>query len=201
MEKTLKAWRPYDLGLKCCNKLDSFSDIGQFADWDVYWLSAISSVRAVWHILNKQDLIGTDLKLSIKSAYNESQSADPIFQEFVRNQRNRTLKDWIWDVISQDFMSGNFLSDAPSEEKFSPTHKSLVFEYSNPEKPVVNVDENLQGEDPIRLLYISLERIYEYLSKIEISIATGTFKGFYDRDLSDAYHNSILFEQAPKYYR
>lgn len=196
MQKTLKAWKAYELGLKCCNKLDGVSDISQFPDWDVYWLSAISSVRAVWHILTEQDLIGSDLRTSIKLAYKEDQSADPIFHDFVRNQRNRTVKSWTWDIISQDFMSGG-----KRGQKFVPTHKSLVFEYPNPDKPMVDVDENLQGEDPIRLLYISLERIHEYLSKIELSTALGVFNGFYEDKLVKAYYKSDFFDEAPKYYR
>jgi len=196
MAKTLRAWEPYEFCLRAFYKLHECHDFRTFIDWDIYWLSAISSVRAIWHVLSEQDLKGSKLRRKIFAEYSKENANWEILQSFVRNQRDRTLKKWKWDVVEQEFMLGGRHTN-----EFIPTHTALVFGYPNPEKQEVEVDERLQGEDPLRLLGIALDFLHRDLSMIEIALIKNIDNPFSGGVSEQEYGNSSFFGSAPNYYR
>ncbi len=177
-------------------KLHNTRDMNDFADWDIYWLASITSIRAIWHVLSEQDLKNSVIKKKLLAEYKQKRAGYDIFQGFVRNQRDRTIKKWTWDIIAQDFMVGGKRGDP-----FLATHKSLVFKYPNPTQQNVDVDKDLQGEDPIRLLGLALEFLYEDLWLMEIALDHHCSESFDSDRFKKIYYESGLVEKAPKYYR
>jgi hypothetical protein len=196
MKKSLKAWEPFDFSLRCFYELHICSDFRSFPNWDIYWLSAITSVRSIWHVLSEQDLKGDPLRHSIFMDYRDKNASWEILQSFARNQRDRTIKRWDWDVMEQEFMTGK-----RRDEEFAADHTSIIFSYSTPDRPVVNVDENLQGEDPIRLLGIALDFLHRDLSYIEIALNKNILRPFSGGVSERQYSEAPFFEDAPNYYR
>ena len=128
--------------------------------------------------------------------YKDKNASWEILQSFARNQRDRTIKRWDWDVIEQEFMTGK-----RRDEEFVLDHTSIIFAYPTPDRPVVNADENLQGEDPIRLLGIALDFLHRDLSYIEIALNKNILRPFSGGVTERQYSEAPFFEDAPNYYR
>lgn len=196
MEKTLRAWRNYELAERCFYKLHKLDSPGEFEDWDVYWTAAITSCRTIWYVLREQDLVGSNLRKLISKDYDKWAAKSNLLQSFVREQRNRTTKKGFLDITEIDVMVGQ-----PRGTPFHATHKDLIFTYSTPKKPALDVPENLQGEDPIRLLGLAIRELHEDLSVIEVSIIRKYDTPFSTMDRSRIYSESEFFSEYPDFYR
>lgn len=196
MEKTLIAWRPYELAERCFSKLHKLDSPGDFEDWDIYWTAAITSCRTIWHVLRERDLVGCNLRKSISKDYDKRAARSNLLQKFVRDQRDRTIKRGFLDVTEIDVMVGQ-----PRGTPFHATHKDLIFTYSTPKEPEVDAPENLQGEDPIRLLGFAIRELHEDLSVIEVSILREFRTPFSTMDTNQIYSESDFFSEYPDFNR
>ena len=89
----------------------------------------------------------------------------------------------------------------PKGAPFVPTHKDLMFDYPNPDRPKVNVSEDLQGEDALRLFGIAICELFENLVVIEEAIIHAIYKPFSERTLADIVSGSELCKEYPNFYR
>lgn len=195
LAKTLNAWRPYVLALKSFYKLHNLDSPGAFEDWDIYWLAALTATRSVWDTVQK-DLKGSPLRQSIFEDYNNGPAKWEIHQSFTREQRHKTLHEWTWDIVPNETTGYKWL-----EGKFVGNFTNLVFKYPTTPDETCNVHEDLQGDDPLRLLGIALTFLHRDLSVIELAIKSEIFNPFSQGNSEKLYVESGLISQAPDYYR
>ena len=193
--KTLNAWKPYNLALKSFYKLHDVDSPGAFEDWDIYWLAALTATRSVWDTV-KKDLKGSPLEQSIFVDYNNGPAKSETHQTFTRGQRNKTLHEWVWDIVPNETTAYKWLGG-----KSVGSFKGLVFKYPTTPNETCDVHENLQGDDPLRLLGIALTFLHRDLSVIEVAIKNEIFKPFSKENSEKLYADSGLIGQAPDYYR
>ncbi len=193
--ETLKAWKPYHIALRAFYKLHNLDSPGDFEDWDIYWLAAITATRAVWHRLNK-DISKHPIGKDILKDYNSGPATWKVYQEFTKGQRDRTLKNWLWDIATNEVTLNRFLSSEHLGKL-----NTLVFRYWPDENGKNDVPEGLQGEDPLRLLGIALRFLHRDLSVIEESLKRGIKFPFSETDYEKMYVESNFFNQYPDFYR
>ena len=196
MIKTLEAWEPYRISLLAFYFLHNLESPGDHKHREIYWVAAITSARAVYHVLVEQDLKGSELKRKINNSYKARASESLVLQSFVRDQRDRTIKRWIFDLEPMPVMVGK-----PRGTPFKETHKDLVFKYPNPERAEHDVDEKLQGEDAIRLLGIALDELHMNLAVVEIALAESIERPFEGTRPHSLYNLSEFLDDGPRYYR
>lgn len=193
--ETLNAWKPYYIALRAFYKLHKLDSPGDFEDWDIFWLAAITSTRAVWHRLNK-DISKHPIGKDILKDYNSGPANWEIYQEFTKGQRDRTLKDWTWDIVTNPVSSHKFLTG-----EYLGKSNELVFKYLPEHDGLDDVPESLQGEDPLRLLGIALQFLHRDLSVIEVSLKREIKFPFTKANYEKLYSESEFFSQYPDFYR
>lgn len=99
-QEQLKAREPYSLSVRVGNCLCALESPGDFEGWDIYWLAGVTALRSVWHCLWEQDRKQSDLLRAIIDDFNSVEwgAKSRILQEFVRKERDKTVKRWDWDV-------------------------------------------------------------------------------------------------------
>ncbi len=193
----LKSWDPLNLSRTCFFKLHEVKDFEDFSDWKIYWIAGITSLRSVWHVLAQQDSKHSELTKSIINDYNNGPANWEIFQSFVRNQRNRTIKQWKWDIVpievsARKWLGGEFLGE----------FTDLVFNYPKFDGDNCTVPKDLQGEDPIRLLGIAIKFLHKDLSIIELAIKSKNSQPFSENRISETeYAQSAYSKDEPHFYR
>jgi len=69
--------------------------------WRVFWVAAVTLIRAVGHVLKKVDGKDKKIKRSANAAFQKWKSENPehqIFREFIERERNNLLKEYESDV-------------------------------------------------------------------------------------------------------
>lgn len=194
--ETLKAWEPYKFALRCFYKLHNLNSPGDFEDWDIYWLSGLTATRAIWDTLKRELEKTSALENNIWENYNKGPAKWKVHQSFTKAQRHQTLHEWVWDIIAIEVSSHKWIGG-----EFLGTSRDLVFRYPTAIDNAEGVDEELQGEDPIRLLGIALNFQHENLCLIESALEQKIHNPFDIKNMHQLYCDSPFFDSAPNYYR
>ncbi len=75
------------------------------ATWRVHWVGAVALIRAVGHVLIKVDAKDASLKVAVDGSYSRwkrQRSQNAIFWDFINQERNSILKEYIFNFHPLD---------------------------------------------------------------------------------------------------
>lgn len=123
--QTLKAWEPYS---DCVDVLFLFqnSDIvdgdEELTEWRLYWVSGISLLRTVGHVLAKVDALASPAHTAaverLWSTLKADKQSSAIFWKFINEERNNLLKTYTFGAKLSSDEYGYFIEYANGQDAF-----------------------------------------------------------------------------------
>jgi hypothetical protein len=88
----LRSWLAWKDALDAYNFLASLDSPGAHVHWRIFWIAAVSALRATGHVLKSVDQPRMGRKAPIVDIWRDAAKHEPIFSEFIEQERNNVLK-------------------------------------------------------------------------------------------------------------
>jgi hypothetical protein len=130
---------------------------GNYQQAKIWWFACITLLRAIGHVLHKVDSANfTSEKCELlKSSFTNWKSNEPIFRDFIEQERNNVLKEYSMttEIVSEKQISSLVLSDGSSLELSNGESLEVSVTIEN----FVKCKGHRQGETPISTLDEALD--------------------------------------------
>lgn len=157
----------------CCYAKDELEIAianGDYQKAKILWFSCLTLLRSIGHVLNNVDVVnyGAHFKLLSETRFNSSIKKEPIFEKFIKEERDKILKEYSSSLEVDECKAKRAIMTPNGLQLMTPSGQLLCT--TTTIKSLIKTKSYAAGENPILVLDKALNFWDKELSWLEEKI-------------------------------